>query len=450
MKQTLQFVIDTCGGEPVGWDSAAPFQRVCTDTRQLQAGDLFLALRGENFNGNQFARQALEAGAVAVVLDEPIAGAVPCLLVPDARQALGQLGAEHRREFHLPLFAIAGSNGKTSTKAMLASILREQFETLHSEASFNNDIGVPATLLRLEPRHQAAVLEVGTNHPGELAPLVKMAAPRFGLLTGIGREHLEHFGDLDGVAREEGWLAELLPAGGKLFLNGDGDWVEGMVNRCRASVVTAGLDAGNDWRVSNVQVSEDGTRFGIQSPDAAFDGEYHTPLLGQHQAANAALAVAAAAELKMNRAQIARGLAASPVPRMRLQWSERGGVRWLNDAYNANADSVRVALATLGCLPTEGKKYVVLGDMAELGEHAESAHREAGAEAAGAANGLIAVGAMADITAAAARDAGLELVSAVADVDSAAQELRGWLQPGDVVLLKASRATRLEQLEGIY
>ena len=446
MERPLQFVSDTCGGEPHGWNPAATFRRVCTDTRQLQVGDLFLALRGENFNANQFSKTALENGAVAVVLDEPTE-ARPCLVVPDCRQALGQLGAAHRRQFDLPLFAIAGSNGKTSTKAMLAAILREKFETLHSEASFNNDIGVPVTLLRLEPRHQAAVLEIGTNHPGELAPLIEMAAPQFGLLTGIGREHLEHFGDLDGVAREEGSLAELLPAGGKLFLNGDGDWVPMMVRRCRASVATVGLGDGNDWRVTDLRVNKNGTNFAVRAPEAAFDGEYHTPLLGAHQAANAALAIAAAAELKMDRTKIARGLAASPVPKMRLQWSERGGVCWLNDAYNANADSVRAALATFASLQVEGKKFVVLGDMAELGEHAEAAHREAGTEAAEVVDGLIAVGAMADITATASRDASLAQVSAVADAAGAAKVLREWIQSGDVVLLKASRAARLEQLE---
>jgi UDP-N-acetylmuramoyl-tripeptide--D-alanyl-D-alanine ligase len=447
MERTLQFVRDTCGGEPHDWNPAATFCRVCTDTRQLQAGDLFLALRGDNFNGNRFAKKALENGAVAVVLDEPPAGARPCLVVPDSRRALGQLGAAHRQLFNLPLFAIAGSNGKTSTKAMLASILREQFDTLHSEASFNNDIGVPATLLQLEPRHQAAVLEVGTNHPGELAPLIEMVAPQFGLLTGIGREHLEHFGDLDGVAREEGALAELLPAGGKLFINGDGDWVPAMVNRCQASVATVGLDAGRDWRVTDLRVNNDGTNFVVHAPNAAFDGEYHTPLLGAHQAANATLAIAAAAELKIDRAKIARGLAASPVPKMRLQWSERSGICWLNDAYNANADSVRAALATLASLQIEGKKYAVLGDMAELGEHAEAAHREAGNEAAGVVDGLIAVGVQAELTATAARDAGLAQVTAVADAAVAAEVLREWLQRGDVVLLKASRAARLEQLE---
>ncbi|MFM1557453.1 MAG: Mur ligase family protein, partial [Limisphaerales bacterium] len=218
----LQFVIEACGGQPRGIDPAVKFQRVCTDTRKLQRGDLFVALRGENFDGNQFAAAAIATGAVAAVVDSPCDA--PVILVEDTRLAFGHLAAAHRAEMDATIFGIAGSNGKTSTKEMLAAILRAQMETLHSEASFNNDVGVPSTLMSIELRHRAVVLELGTNHPGELAPLVKMAAPQFGLLTGIGREHLEFFGNLEGVAREEGVLGELLPAGGKLFLYGDDDW----------------------------------------------------------------------------------------------------------------------------------------------------------------------------------------------------------------------------------
>ena len=153
------------------------------------------------------------------------------LVVDDARVALGQLAAAYRREFDLPVIAVGGSNGKTTTKELIASVLRQKLATVWSEASFNNDIGVPLTLLRLEKSHQAAVLEAGTNHPGELAPLVKMIRPKFGVLTNIGREHLEFFGDLAGVAQEEGWLAELLPADGRLFVNGDSEWTEPVVPR---------------------------------------------------------------------------------------------------------------------------------------------------------------------------------------------------------------------------
>ena len=384
-----------------------------------------------------------------MVLDEPVERVAPCLIVSDGCQALGQLGAAHRREFDLPLIAVAGSNGKTSTKDMLASILRAQFETLHSKDSFNNAIGVPATLLRLEPHHQVAVVELGTNHPGELEPLVNMAEPQYGLITGIGREHLEHFGNLEGVAREEGMLAELLPDGGKLFLYGDGDWVKPLIERSQAPVVTVGFGVDNDWRVEILSVKEKGTRFKLHSPIAALCGDYETPLLGKHQAGNAALALATGGGLGMDRKGMVRGLTATPLPRMRLQLSERGGVRWLNDAYNANADSVRAALDTLSRLQTDRKKYVVLGDMAELGQQAEAAHQEAGAEVAGRVevDGLIAVGVQAEATAGAARDTGLKKICAVANIDEAAEALRDWLQRGDMVLLKASRAARLERIE---
>ena len=450
MERVLQFVIDACDGEPYGLDPKATFQRVCTDSRQIQPGDLFVALQGEHFNGNEYAEEALGKGASAVVLDEPVKGVASFLMVSDGCQALGELGAAHRDEFDLPVIAIAGSNGKTSTKDMLASILRAQFETLHSEASFNNAIGVPTTLLRLEPQHQVAVVELGTNHPGELAPLMRMAVPQYGLLTGIGHEHLEHFGNLEGVAREEGMLAELLPASGKLFLYGDGDWVKPMIERSQAPVVTVGFGAANDWRVKNVRVAESGTRFALHSPIAALCGDYETPLLGEHQAGNAALALAAGGELGMDRDGMARGLAATPVPRMRLQLSERRGVRWLNDAYNANADSTRAALATLADLQVDGKRYVVFGEMAELGDHAPAAHQEAGRAAAEMAAGLIAVGQFAEATAEAAREAGLAQVATVLEAKEAVSILRDWLQPGDVVLLKASRVARLEQVEELF
>ena len=449
MGSSLQFLIETCPGVSVGIDSTQDYQRVCTDTRKVQPGDLFFALRGERFNGNTYAAKALQAGAVAAVVDEPV-DAAPVLRVADARVAYGQLAAAHRREFELPVFGVAGSNGKTSTKDMLASVLSAERNVLCSEASFNNDVGVPATLLQLEPKHEAAVVELGTNHPGELAPLVQMAAPDFGVLTGIGREHLEFFGDLQGVAQEEGMLAELLPSRGKLFLYGDGDWVKPICQRTQAHVYRVGFEATNDWQVKTVQVEESGTHFSIRAAEGSWSGDYFTPLIGRHQAGNAALALAAGAALGMDREALAQGLAASPQPRLRLQWAESGGVRWLNDAYNANADSVRASLETLGALETNGRRFVVLGEMAELGAHAENAHREAGELAASVAAGLIAIGQWAEVTSEAARAAGLKRVEAVSDTRSAANVLREWVQPKDVVLLKASRAAKLEQILDLF
>ena len=212
-------------------------------------------------------------------------------------------------------------------------------------------------------------------------------------------------------------------------------------------MIRVGFAEPNDWRVGTVEVTESGTTFEVHAPSIELSGNYTTPLLGRHQAANGTLAIAAAAELGLSRDAITRGLAECPVSAMRLQLSEKNGVRWLNDAYNANADSVRAALDTLASLPMKGNRFAVLGDMAELGSHAESAHREAGERAANCVNGLIAVGEQASVTTAAAREAGLAQAEAVPDIGAASELLRNWLQPGDSILLKASRAERLEQLE---
>ncbi len=449
MERPIQFLLDACPGESLGLNPTTVYQRVCTDTRSVQAGDLFVALRGERFNGNSFVGAALKAGAIAAVVDEPV-DARPVLRVANTRVALGQLAAAHRREFDVPVFGIAGSNGKTSTKDMLASVLSAERNVLRSRASFNNDVGVPATLLQLMPDHEAAVVELGTNHPGELAPLVQMAAPEFGILTGVGREHLEFFGDLEGVAREEGMLAELLPKRGKLFLYGDGEWVKPIRQRTQAAVVRVGFGPDNDWQIGSVRIEAAGTHFNVCAPARAWSGDYFTPLIGRHQAGNAGLALAAGAEIGMSREALARGLAASPQPNQRLQWIERGGIRWLNDAYNANADSVCASLATLKALPNGGCRFVVLGDMAELGKHAEAAHREAGEQAAAVATGLVAVGEYAELTVAAANAAGLDQAEAVPNAASAAKVLRNWVEPQDVVLLKASRAAKLEQILELY
>ena len=241
----------------------------------------------------------------------------------------GKLAAAYRKDFDLPVVCVGGSNGKTTTKELLASVLRQKFSTLWSEASFNNDIGVPLTLLRLEKSHQAAVLEAGTNHPGELAPLVKMIQPKFGVLTNIGREHLEFFGDVAGVAQEEGWLAELLPADGKLFVNGDNEWTEKIAARTKAKVVRVGFGEKNDWRAEKIRLDKNGVTFQVTTAKEDFCGEYRINLLGRHQVVNALFAVAVGEELGLGRAEIQRGLADCKPPKMRMQFWEANGVRVL-------------------------------------------------------------------------------------------------------------------------
>lgn len=440
-----------CAGELVSGAATAVCRRVCSDSRQVQAGDLFFAIRGGRFDGHDFLEESAAKGAVAVVIEKhrvpeklPACGVI---VVADVRRAFGQLAATYRREFNLPLIAVGGSNGKTSTKELIAAVLREQFPTLWSEASFNNDIGVPATLFRLEHTHRAAVLEVGTNHPGELAPLVRMMQPRLGVITTIGREHLEFFGNVAGVAEEEGWLAELLPADGKLFVNGDNEWTERVARRTPAGVVRVGFDEGNAWRIREVKLSESGSTFQVDAPNSDFCGEYQINLLGRHQVVNALFAIAIGEEFGISRVAVQRGLASCKPAKMRLQVWEANGVRVLDDAYNANADSMLAALQVLKDLPCKGRRVAVLGDMAELGEQAEAAHEEVGRHAAeSGVNQLFAVGKMAPAMARSARAAGLLRVIELADVDVACGALKSFLKPGDVVLLKASRAMHLEQI----
>jgi UDP-N-acetylmuramoyl-tripeptide--D-alanyl-D-alanine ligase len=255
--RTLSYIANACAGEQLTGSRDALGRRVCTDSRQVRPGDVFFALSGERFDAHSFLKEVSDKDATAVVVNRqrlpipPLNCAV--IAVEDTRQALARFAAEYRHDFKLPTVAVGGSNGKTTTKELIASVLRQKLSTLWSEASFNNDIGVPLTLLRLEPHHEAAVFEVGTNHPGELAPLVAMIQPQFGVITNIGREHLEFFGEVNGVAEEEGWLAELLPSTGKLFINGDNEFTDAVAQRCRAAVARIGFGVKNDWCIQNVR-----------------------------------------------------------------------------------------------------------------------------------------------------------------------------------------------------
>ena len=447
----LDFAAKACLGRLVKGSPAVPVERVCTDSRQARAGDLFFAIKGGRFDGHDFIPAVAQNGATAVVVENSrVPADLPdcaVMAVDDVRQAFGRLAAVYRNLFDLPVVAVAGSNGKTTTKELIAAVLRQKFSTLWSEASFNNDIGVPLTLLRLEKTHRAAVFEVGTNHPGELAPLLRLIRPQYGVLTNIGREHLEFFGDIGGVAAEEGWVAEVLPADGTLFVNGDDEWCDRIGQRTRATTVRVGLGERNDWCARSIRTTTKGVTFRVDAPRAEYSGEYRIRLLGRHQVLNALLAVAVGERLGLDQAEIQRGLAECQPPKMRLQLWDNGDIRILDDSYNANADSMLAALQVLMDLPCKGRRVAVLGDMAELGAQAEAAHAEVGRRVAELGVGqLFAVGKMAAGIARSAREAGLTRVIEFADVEGAAAALKTLLKPGDVVLLKASRATGLERI----
>ncbi len=449
--RSLTYVAESCGGELLRGSAAAPIRRVCADSREAQPGDLFVALAGERFDGHDFLQDVFKKGAVAALIQKSKNSEAPpgkpLIVVQDTRRALGQFAARYRLDFALPMVAVGGSNGKTTVKELVAAVLGQKWNTLRSAASFNNDIGVPLTLLQLERTHQAAVLEVGTNHPGELAPLVRMVQPRYGIVTSLGGEHWEFFGDLAGVAEEEGWLAELLPAGGRLFVNGDSPEMNTIIQRTRAGVLRVGQQAGCDWRGRDVRVDENGTTFWVDAPEPEFSGEYRVRLLGKHQVTNAILAIAVGRELGLGRADITRGLAECRPPKMRLQLWSFSGVQVLDDAYNANADSMLAALQTLRELPCRGRRIAILGDMAEQGEASLAAHANVGRQAAETGvDELVAIGTMAAVMEQAARAAGLKNARSFAAVEAAADAVRDAVAAGDLVLVKASRSSRLERM----
>ncbi len=450
-SQTLQFIAEACGGELKNGSAQTLVSRVCTDSRTVQKGDLFVALFGERFDAHNFLAEVSRQGATCILAEKKKmpAEAIDCpiIFVEDTRKALGELASAYRAGFKIPFIAVGGSNGKTSTKDLLAAVLRQKLLTVASEASFNNEIGVPVTLLQLEQKHQAAVLEVGTNHPGELAPLLRIVRPRYSVITSIGREHLEFFGDMDGVIKEEGTLAELLPVNGKLFVNAESEWIYSILKRSRAPVVKVGWSAKCDFFASNLRMSEKGITFSVSAPRKEFSGEYQINLLGKHQVLNSLLAIAVGVELGLSKAEIHRGLLECKPAKMRMQLLDLNGIRVLDDAYNANADSMLAALQTLAELPTTGRRIAVLGDMAELGTHAGPSHSEIGRRAGELGiQHVIAVGKMARETATGARNAGCSHVTEMSEVEPAARLVKELLQPGDLILLKASRSTRLEQI----
>ena len=450
--RTLDFVAAACSGQLLQGDPAALATRVTTDSRHAQGGDLFIALAGERFDGHDYLADVQARGARAVLVERrrlPLRLPACCgvIAVENTRKALGLLAARYRADFHVPMIVVAGSNGKSTTKELLAAVLRQRFATLWSHASFNNDIGVPLTLLQLERHHQAAVLEAGTNHPGELAALLDIIQPQYGVLTSIGREHLEFFGDLAGVAREEGVLAEKLPAHGRLFLNADTPLADSIATRACAALTRTGRLPAHDWQASRLRMDEHGSTFSVRGPRLDYSGDYRVNLVGSHQVSNALLAIAAGAELGLTSDEIRRGLNACAPLKMRLQVWEAHGVRVLDDAYNANADSMLAALQTLHDLPCSGRRIAVLGDMAELGLHTAEAHAEAGRRAAElGVHQLFAVGRMASHTVNSARQAGLHDSYAFQDVTEAARALQHRTHGGDLVLLKASRVSGLERI----
>ena len=420
---------------------------VCTDTRQMKADCLFIAIKGENFDGHRFLDEAAARGAVAaMVSDVPteLPKGLRLIVVPDTRAAMGKLARHVRSTLRAKVIAVAGSNGKTSVKCLIDAVLATKLKGSKSPKSFNNDIGVPLAIFAAEENHEYLVLELGTNHIGEISNLTKICQPDMAIITNCGAEHLEFLGNLQGVRFENSSITEGLNARGSLVVNGDDPALLSSVSKFRGQRITFGFNSTNDLFAAEVECDTSGVRFKVNGRHPL-----SVPLLGRHSATNALAALAIGKRFRLSDEDIQRGLSAVVGPEMRLELTEVAGITLLNDAYNANPPSMKAALDTLKLLPAKGRRIAVLGDMRELGPTGDLLHAEVGEFAATCSlHLLICVGESAKHIAQAAIQAGLtsDRVELYPDSASAAAEIAGKLAAGDIVLVKASRSIGLERV----
>jgi UDP-N-acetylmuramoyl-tripeptide--D-alanyl-D-alanine ligase len=421
------------------------------DSREVVRGNLFVALPGERTDGHRFVDAAIASGAAAVLVSQPLDPAaldgadLTVVEVPDTLRAFGAVAADWRARFDPLVVGVTGSIAKTSTKEAIATVLASQMPTLKNEGNKNNEIGLPLTLLRLQPDHRAAVLEMGMYVGGEIADLARMARPEIGVVTAVQPVHLSRIGTIDAVERAKGELVEALPADGVAVLNADDERVRRMGSRTSAEVVTYGFAADAEVRAEEVEsAGADGMLFAIVAR-----GERRSvkiPTLGRMAVHNALAATAVGLSSGISLELIATALGAGWSAPHRATLVRAGGVTIVDDSYNASPGSVLAALEVLAGIA--GRRIAVLGEMLELGDEHEAGHERVGVAAAAVVDRLVVVGSGASGIARGAREAGLahEAVVEVEDRDGALAELRDHVRPGDVVLVKASRGIELDVL----
>jgi len=488
---TAAEIVSATGGRLMRGEPSQGVPGLSIDSRTIRPGELFLAIRGERFDGHQFVYDALGRGACGVVVnvsahripktaeEETLLRGKILIGVTDTLAALQEISRFHRRRWSLPVMGVTGSNGKTTTKEMTAGVLTERYVTLKNEGNLNNQIGVPLTLLRLTARHQAAVLEMGISRAGELRRLCEVAIPRVGLITNIGPTHLETLGSVEAVASAKAELLEALsPSEGVAILNRDDPFFPYLRTRAPGRVVTFGLSPDADVSAGEIREADSLTRMALtcvpsivgigRSASRSVRGSGRTgseapssigadririsvslPAVGRHNALNAAAAAAAGLVLGCGPEEIRRGLEAFRPVAMRSELIGWEGRTVLYDVYNANPASVQAALETLIGFAGRGRRIAVLGDMLELGAAATDAHRQIGrGVVSSGVHVLITLGKLGAVIAEEAQAQGMDRnrVRVCQEASQAAQSLKEMTEEGDVILLKGSRGMRMERI----
>ena len=442
MNRTLAEFAHACGGQLHGTDRA--YTGVSTDTRTLKPGELFVALRGPRFNANDFVAAAETAGAAGAVLDTRVDRPIAQIVVRDTQAAMSQAAASWRAQFSIPVVGVAGSNGKTTVKEMIAAILERRGTTLATRGNLNNHIGVPLTLFRMESAHVQAVVEIGANHPGEVAALVELARPTVGLITNAGAEHLEGFGSIEGVARAEGEMVAGLAPTATAVINADDEFADLWRGMTRARISSFGIAHPADFAAHDLHTAIDAggfvTRFTLRAPQGSIPIELH--LAGRHNVLNSLCAAAAASAAGATLDEVRSGLATMrPVPG-RLQFKTAPSGAWIvDDSYNANPSSMKAGIEVLAAV--DARRWLVMGDMGELGDYAVDSHGEIGRYArVNRIERLFATGKLSAL-AVEAFGSGAEWF---ADTEALARAVNAELSREVCVLVKGSRSNRLERV----
>lgn len=446
-----------------GYPSTA-FAGVFSDTRQLVKDSLFVALRGERFDGHAFLAQAVEAGAAGVVIEREATALPPSVAVVqvnDTLKALGDIASFHRRRFNIPVVAVTGSVGKTTTKEFIAAALSRNLKTIKARESFNNEVGVPLALLELEESHEAIVLEFAMRGLGQIRYLTEIANPTVGVITNIGESHIGVLGSVEAIAQAKGELVTTMTPDGLAVLNADDPWFSRIRAWSRSPVVSYGARDAADYGAEDVSIAAIASE--ADTPDLTTEftakngtGSYRMrlPVCGRHFVSNALAAVAVARRLGLEFDQIALGLQDVDLPKMRQQWirSPRGCLI-LNDAYNSSPASLRAALEVVHEVVGPRRRIAVLGDIKELGDDSNSMHYQLGTELKSHdVEILVCAGEFADALAAGASAGGLadEQICKCEDAMEATAKVTSIVQKHDIVLVKASRAMHFETVvEGL-
>lgn len=435
---SLQEVATVLGGKLMGND--AQFEGVSTDTRKLQPGQLFVALKGPNFDAHDFAEQAQQAGVTGMLVEKELSFQTPHIVVADSLRALGQLASCWREKLNIPTLAITGSNGKTTVKEMSASILAQSHAVFATIGNLNNDIGVPLTLLSMDESHECAVVEMGANHAGEIAYLTQLTQPNVALLNNAAPAHLEGFGTVEGVAKAKGEIFQGLKESGIAVFNADDTYAYIWVKLTSGlKTMTFGLekqaDVSCEW-TGDVK----GSHLKMTTPAGSFECQLN--LAGKHNVMNALAATAATLACGVSLQDIKSGLEALQPVSGRLQLiSGKSGSTIINDTYNANPNSLQAGLDVLA--KSGGQKYLALGDMGELGEGSDKLHFEAGLNAKkSGVDMLFALGDLSREAVAAFGEGALHFSS----VDALVEKLQSMMSRGATVLVKGSRSMRMERV----